>query len=120
MHLNFATDRILDAQLNAALQFRQHNLKSGTCGNLNGFVIQVQCEFQVGHVTQTPRFPANTSSASCRESRVVKIRPYIERRATSIHRLSKHQRITNPRQKQKMIFSKHRLSKNTRHKVFFS
>jgi hypothetical protein len=56
MHLNFATDRILDAQLNAALQFRQHNLKSGTCGNLNGFVIQVQCELQVGHVTQTQGF----------------------------------------------------------------
>jgi len=42
--------------------------------------------------------PANTSTASCRESRVVKIWPYIERRGTSLHRLSKHQRITNPKQ----------------------
>jgi hypothetical protein len=66
MHLDFATDRILDAQLNAALQFKQHNLKSGACGHLNGFVIQVPIELQVGHVTHTS-FPANTSSTSCRE-----------------------------------------------------
>ena len=53
MHLDPGTDRLLDSQLNAALQFVQHNLKSGACGHLNGFVIQVQAALQVGHITQT-------------------------------------------------------------------
>ena len=53
MNLDPATDRLLDSQLSAALQFVQHNLNSGACGHLNGFVIQVQAALQVGHITQT-------------------------------------------------------------------
>jgi hypothetical protein len=53
MHLDSGTDRLLDSQLNAALQFVQHNLKGGACGHLNGFVIQVRAALQVGHITQT-------------------------------------------------------------------
>lgn len=52
MYLDPATDRTLDAQLHAALQFEQHEINSGTCGHLNGFVIQVQVALQGVHVTQ--------------------------------------------------------------------
>jgi hypothetical protein len=53
MHLDPATNRTLDAQLNAALQSEQHEINSGTCGHINGFVIQVQVALRVGHITQT-------------------------------------------------------------------
>jgi YVTN family beta-propeller protein len=53
MHLAPATDQTLDIQLNAALQFAQNNMKSGTCLELGGFIKQVQGAFRVGHVTST-------------------------------------------------------------------
>jgi hypothetical protein len=51
MHLDPATDRTLDAQLNAALQFAQDNIKSGTCLELVGIIKQVQGALRVGHLT---------------------------------------------------------------------
>jgi hypothetical protein len=53
MHLASATDQILDSQLNTAIQFFQHNLKSGACGHLNAFATEVQTFLQVGRLTQT-------------------------------------------------------------------
>ena len=53
MHLAAATDQALDSQLNAAIVYFQHNLKSGACGHLFGFATQVQAYLQVGKLTQT-------------------------------------------------------------------
>jgi hypothetical protein len=53
MHLAAATDQVLDSQLNAAIQYFQHNLKSGACIHLGGFTTQVQTFLQVGKLTQT-------------------------------------------------------------------
>jgi hypothetical protein len=50
-HVNSESKK-LDSQLNTALQFVEHNLKSGACGHLNGFVIQVLAALQIGHITQ--------------------------------------------------------------------
>src|SRR5581483_8314185 len=53
MNLAPATDQTLDAQLNAAILFFQHNLNSGACGHLNGFATEVHVLLQVGRFTQT-------------------------------------------------------------------
>ena len=39
MNLAPATDQALDAQLNSAIVYFQHNLKIGACGHLNGIHI---------------------------------------------------------------------------------
>lgn len=52
MHLASGTDQALDSQLNAAIVYFQHNLKSGACGHLFGFATQVQTYLQVGRLTQ--------------------------------------------------------------------
>jgi hypothetical protein len=51
MHLSPATDQTLDTRLNIALQFAQHNIKSGTCVQLTVFIKLVQAELRGGHVT---------------------------------------------------------------------
>jgi hypothetical protein len=53
MHLAAATDQALDSQLNAAIQYFQHDLKSGACVYLAAFATQVQIFLQVGSLTQT-------------------------------------------------------------------
>jgi hypothetical protein len=53
MHLAAAADQALDAQLNAAIQLFQHNIKSGACGHLNGFATVVHVLLQTGLFTQT-------------------------------------------------------------------
>ena len=53
MHLAAAADQALDAQLNAAIQLFQHNIKSGACCRLNGFATVVHVLLQTGLLTQT-------------------------------------------------------------------
>jgi len=53
MHLAAATQQVLDAQLNSAIQSFQNNIKIGGCGHLNGFVTAVHTYLQVGRLTQT-------------------------------------------------------------------
>jgi hypothetical protein len=53
MNLAAATDRVLDAQLNSALQFFQNHIMIGGCGHLNGFATEVQTFLQVGRLTQS-------------------------------------------------------------------
>ncbi len=53
MHLSAATDQVLDAQLNSAIQFFQNNIKIGGCGYLNGFATQVHVFLLTGRLTQS-------------------------------------------------------------------
>ncbi len=53
MHLSAATDQALDSQLNAAIQYFQHNLKSGAYIHLNGFATDVHVYLQTARLTQS-------------------------------------------------------------------
>jgi hypothetical protein len=53
LHLSAATQQVLDAQLNSAIQSFQNNIKVGGCGHLNGFATAVRTYLQVGRLTQT-------------------------------------------------------------------
>jgi hypothetical protein len=52
MHLAASTDQVLDAQLNAAIQSFQNNVKSGACDHLKGFTAEVQAFLHTGRLTQ--------------------------------------------------------------------
>jgi len=51
MHLDPATDQMLDIRLNIASQFAQNNVKTSTCTQLTVFINLVQADLRVGHVT---------------------------------------------------------------------